>query len=183
MNVQVLGGLTSNFGELWDTSPRSLVRETCYQLFKNTSLPKSKIDAVLVANMLSSSLGNQDHLGAFFAEELGLNVPAVKVEAACASGGMAVHLAVLSILSGQYKNVLVVGVEKMTDYKPELVNKALMGAGSEGEREAGATFSSLYALMATKYMAEYKTKEEELAQVAVKNHYHASLSSHAQFKN
>src|SRR3990170_6123088 len=166
MNVQVLGGLTSNFGELWDTSPRSLVRETCYQLFKNTSLPKSKIDAVLVANMLSSSLGNQDHLGAFFAEELGLNVPAVKVEAACASGGMAVHLAALSVLSGQYRNVLVVGVEKMTDYKPELVNASLMGAGSDAEREAGATFPALYALIAALHMKKYDTTEKEMAAVA-----------------
>ena len=131
--------------------------------------------------MLSSSLGNQDHLGAFFSEELGLNVPAVKIEAACASGGMAVHLAALSILSGQYRRVLVIGVEKMTDYKPELVNQALMGAGSDAEREAGATFSALYALIARAHMAKYGTTEEQMAQVSVKNHYHASLNSHAQF--
>src|SRR3989338_2808570 len=155
MQVSVLGGVTSNFGELWDVSPRQLVREVAMDVLRQVSLPKSKIDAVYVGNMLSSSLGNQDHLGAFFAEELGLSVPSVKIEAACASGGLSVHLAALSILSGQYNNVLVIGVEKMTDYKPEHANKALMGAGSDGEREAGATFSALYALMAAAHMARY----------------------------
>lgn len=181
MNISVLGGATTKFGELWHVSPRELVTSVTGELFKLSDFPKSKIDAIFVGNMLSSSLGNQDHLGAFFAEELGLNVPAVKVEAACASGGMAVHLGALSILSGQYKNVLVIGIEKMTDYKPEQVNSALMGAGSDGEREAGATFPALYALIARAHMEKYGTKEEEMAQVSVKNHYHASLNSHAQF--
>ncbi|HLD03898.1 MAG TPA: thiolase domain-containing protein [Candidatus Dojkabacteria bacterium] len=181
MNVSVLSGATTKFGELWNVSPRQLVTEAVEEALSKSRLPKNGIDAVFVGNMLSSSLGNQDHLGAFFAEELGLNVPAVKVEAACASGGLAVHLAVLSILSGMYQNVLVVGVEKMTDYKPEHVQKVLMGAGSDAEREAGLTFPALYALIARVHMQKYGTKEVELAAVSAKNHYHASLNSHAQF--
>ena len=105
MKISILGGATTRFGELWNVSPRELVSEVANKVFKNASAGKSRIDAVFVGNMLSSRLGNQDHLGAFFSEELGLNVPSVKVEAACASGGMAVHLAVLSLLSGQYENV------------------------------------------------------------------------------
>ena len=182
MKVGILAGATTDFGELWNKSPRHLVTEAVSRVLKESGFAKSKIEAVFVGNMLSSSLGNQDHLGAFFTEELGLSVPAVKVEAACASGGMAVHLAALSVLSGQYRNVLVVGVEKMTDYKPELVNAALMGAGSDAEREAGATFPALYALIAALHMKKYDTTEKEMAAVAVKNHFHASLSLHAQFK-
>lgn len=183
MNISVLGGATTKFGELWNISPRELVQGVVGETLKNANLSKSAIDAIFVGNMLSSSLGNQDHLGAFFSEELCLSVPAVKVEAACASGGMAVHLAVLSLLSGEYKNVLVIGVEKMTDYKPELVNKTLMGAGSDAEREAGATFPALYALIAGAHMDKYKTSEIEMATVSVKNHYHASLNTQAQFRN
>lgn len=183
MKIAVLGGTTTKFGELWNISPRELVQGVVGETLKNANLSKSAIEAIFVGNMLSSSLGNQDHLGAFFSEELSLHVPAVKVEAACASGGMAVHLAVLSLLSGEYKNVLVIGVEKMTDYKPELVNKTLMGAGSDAEREAGATFPALYALIARAHMDKYTTSEIEMAAVSVKNHYHASLNTQAQFKN
>jgi len=74
-------------------------------------------------------------------------------------------------------------VEKMTDHKPEDVATALMGAGSEEERMAGATFPGLYACLARVHMNEFGTTAEELAAVAVKNHFHASLNPNAQFHN
>lgn len=181
MNVTVLGGATTKFGELWHTSPRDLVRNAVSEAIGQAGLRLSDVHAVYVGNMLSGTLGGQDHLGAFFTEELGLTVPAMKVEGACASGGLAVHAGVTAVASGFYETVLVIGVEKMTDYKPEEVAKALMGAGSDAEREAGATFPALYALIARAHMEKYQTSEEEMACVSVKNHYHASLNSHAQF--
>jgi acetyl-CoA C-acetyltransferase len=181
MNISILGGATSKFGELWHISPRDLVRTVVSEALMEADLKADKIEAIYVGNMLSGILGSQEHLGAFFAEELNIQVPAVKVEGACASGGLAVHLAVLAISSGMYENVLVLGVEKMTDHPPEEVAKALMGAGSESERTAGATFPALYAMMARAHMEKYGTTEEELAAVAVKNHFHASLNSRAQF--
>ena len=108
---------------------------------------------------------------------------AMKIEGACASGGLAIHAGVIAVLSGIYETVLVVGVEKMTDHAPSEVAKALMGAGSDVEREGGATFPALYALMARAHMEKYGTSKEDMAAVAVKNHYHASLNSHAQFRN
>lgn len=182
MQVEILAGSVSKFGELWDVSPRSLVKQVVLEALSETKLKIREIEAVYVGNMLSSSLGGQDHLGAFFSEVLGLNVPAMKVEGACASGGLAVHAGILAVTSGLYKNVLVIGVEKMTDHKPEEVAKALMGAGSDEERVAGITFPGLYAMMARAYMKKYGVTEEDLAHVAVKNHYHASLNSHAQFR-
>ncbi len=182
MKVAILAGSVSKFGELWDVSPRSLVKQVVLEALSSTKLKIGEIEAVYVGNMLSSSLGGQDHLGAFFSEVLGLNVPAMKIEGACASGGLAVHAGILAVTSGLYKNVLVIGVEKMTDHKPEEVAKALMGAGSDEERVAGTTFPGLYAMMARAYMEKYGITEEDLAHVAVKNHYHASLNSHAQFR-
>lgn len=180
MKISILGAATTKFGELWDKSPRDLAREAVAESLKNIK-GKINLDAIIVGNMLSGALGGQENLGAFFADELGYQVAAMKVEGACASGGLALHAGVLGIKSGMYKNVLVLGVEKMTDHKPEEVAKALMGAGSDVEREAGATFPGLYALMARAHMEKYGTTEEEMAIVAVKNHYHASLNSHAQF--
>jgi len=181
MKTAILGGATTKFGELWDVSPRDLVKQVVKQVLSDAGIGKAQIQAIFVGNMLSGTLGGQDHLGAFFAEELGLTVPAVKIEGACASGGLAVHAGVLAVSSNIYQTVLVVGVEKMTDHKPEEVAKALMGAGSDVEREAGATFPALYALLARAHMEKYGTTEDEMAYVAVKNHYHASLNSHAQF--
>ncbi len=181
MKINIAGAATTKFGELWRTSPRDLIKEAASNALDQAKIKPSAVKAVFVGNMLSSALGNQDHLGAFFAEELGMPVAAMKIEGACASGGLAVHSGVMAIESGLYGTVLVLGVEKMTDHKPEEVAQMLMGAGTDAEREAGATFPGLYAIMARCHMQKYGTTEEEMAQVAVKNHYHASLNSHAQF--
>lgn len=181
MHIYISGAATTKFGELWAISPRSLAREAVGNALQDAGIGIRRIHAIFVGNMLSGMLGGQEHLGAFFAEELGLTVPAFKIEGACASGGLALHNAVNSVLSGQYDTVVVLGVEKMTDHKPEDVATALMGAGSEEERAAGATFPGLYAILAHAHMKEYGTTREELASVAVKNHYHASLNPNAQF--
>lgn len=183
MQIYVTGASTTKFGELWDVSPRTLAREAVFGAVKDAGIEIKRVEALFVGNMLSGILGGQEHLGAFFAEELGISVPAFKVEGACASGGLAVHNAINSVAAGQYETVLVLGIEKMTDHKPEDVATALMGAGSEEERSAGATFPGLYALLARVHMKELGTSEEELAAVSVKNHYHASLNPNAQFRN
>jgi acetyl-CoA C-acetyltransferase len=183
MNVGVIGVALSKFGELWQISPRQLVREVGEKALRDAQLNPSEIDALYIGNMLSGILGGQENIGALFAEELGITAPAFKVEGACASGGLAIHNAILGILSGQYRKVLVVGVEKMTDHRPEEVTVALMGAGSEVERTSGLTFPGLYALMAKEYMDTYHISEKELAAVAVKNHFHGSLNPNAQFQN
>lgn len=181
MNISVIGAATTKFGELWGTSPRALARTAVFGALKDAGREPKDIQALFVGNMLSGMLGGQEHLGAFFSEELDLFVPAFKIEGACASGGLALHMGINSIVSGQYETVAVLGVEKMTDHKPEDVATALMGAGSDEERTAGATFPGLYAILARLHRERFGTTEEDLASVAVKNHYHASLNPNAQF--
>ncbi|PIN83374.1 hypothetical protein COV61_03270 [Candidatus Micrarchaeota archaeon CG11_big_fil_rev_8_21_14_0_20_47_5] len=47
----------------------------------------------------------------------------------------------------------------------------------------GATFPALYAFMAKRHMHEYGTTEEQMASVAVKNHYNAARNPCAQYQN
>lgn len=183
MKISVLGAHTSKFGELWSVSPRELAREAIAGALEQTGIEKKQIDALFVGNMLSGILGNQENLGALFADALEMYVPTFKMEAACASGGMALHNAINSIKAGVYKTVLVLGIEKMTDHGQEEVISALMAAGSDEERTSGVTFTGLYALMAHVYMQKNKVSEEDLASVSVKNHYHGSLNKKAQFQS
>lgn len=182
MKVQVLGTGLTKFGELWGDSLLSLAQEAGSQAIEDAGVPAREIDLLLVANMLASRVAKQGHLGAAVASVLGLTCPALHIEAACASGGVAVRMGALAVSSAQAKNVLVVGVEKMTDVGVAEITSALMEAGdAETEGLAGATFPSLYAMIARAYMAEYKASEEDLAHVAVKNHEHASLNPLAQY--
>ncbi len=173
----------TKFGELWDLSPTKIARVAIEEALLSSRVEPRQIEAAFVGNMLSGILGNQENLGSFFAEHKGFaNIPAFKLEGACASGALALHNAVNSILAGVYKTVLVLGVEKMTDHESGDVTSALMAAGSEAERLAGATFPGLYALIARSYMQKYHITEEDMAYVAVKNHYHGSLNPKAQFR-
>ncbi len=183
MKINILGAATTKFGELWKTSPRALAREAMGNALKNANLKSQQVDALFVGNMLAGILGNQGNLGSFFAEELGISAPAFHIEGACASGGLALHNAINSILAGQHKTVMVLGIEKMTDFNQEDITSGLMAAGSDEERQAGATFAGIYALMAQAYMQQYNISEELLSSVAVKNHYHGSLNAKAQFQN
>ncbi len=182
MKVNILGVSTTEFGELWNKSPRALARQAIEGALNDAKLNPEDIDAIYVGNMLAGILGNQANLGPFFAEELGIPVPAIRVEGACASGGLALNSGVNGILSGQYETVLVLGIEKMTDSSQDDVTTGLMAAGSDNERMAGATFPGIYALMAQAYMDKYKVTEETIAAVSVKNHYHGSLNDKAQFR-
>lgn len=182
MNVAVLGVVTSPFGELFALSAKDLAKQVIADALELSGYKPSDIDAIFVGNMLSGMLDGQANVGAFFADALGMAVPAVRVEGACASGGLAVNMAIQSIVSKQYEKVLVLGVEKMTDKKPNEVNAALMAAGSEEERQAGVSFAGLYALIAQAYMLQYNVTEEEISSIAVKNHLHGLLNEKAQFK-
>lgn len=182
MKINVLGIATTQFGELWSTSPRTLAREAMGQALADAKKSPKQIDALYVGNMMADILGNQANIGSLFAEELGISIPAFHIEGACASGGLALHAAINGILSGQYKTVMVLGVEKMTDCQPDEIISGLMAAGSDEERLAGATFPGIYALMARAYMEQYNISEEQLASVSVKNHYHGSLNPKAQFQ-
>lgn len=182
MKVGVIGSSTSRFGELWDTPPRLMLKRTIDEALSDAMLSLSSVDAIFVGNMLAGMLGGQKNLGSIVAEELGVSIPAIRVEAACASGGLAVHNGVVSILSKEYDTVLVVGLEKMTDHASDEVAVSLMGAGSSRERDAGLTFPGLYAVMARAHMEQYGTTEEQMAAASVKNHYHATHNPKAQFQ-
>lgn len=174
----------TKFGELWNENLISLSSEALEGAVKSAQIDKNDVEAIFTGNMLSGILDGQEHLGPLITETGRFrNIPAFHLEAACASGGLALHEAIISVLSGRYHTVAVLGVEKMTDYKPEVVSGALMGAASEEERRIGLTFPGLYAIMARAYMKKNSMGIEELAAPAVKNHYHASLNPKAQFHN
>lgn len=181
MNIYILGAATTKFGELWEETLESLGKEAMEKCILDAKISKNKIEALFVGNMLSGILDGQEHLGPLFAGLYNLTIPTFHIEGACASGGLALNTAINSILSGRYETVMVLGVEKMVDYKTEIVSKALMGAASEEERDSGVTFPGLYAIFARAYMDKYGLTEKDVAKVPVKSHYYANLNPNAQF--
>jgi acetyl-CoA C-acetyltransferase len=183
--VAVIGIGITKFGEHWDKSLRDLALEAGIKAITDAKIEGEKIEAGYLGNMAAGNFAMQEHLGALLADQMGLNpIPAVKIEAACASGAVAFRQAYLAVKSGMYDIVVAGGVEKMTDLDTETVSKILSAAGDqEWEAFQGATFPSLYALMMRAYMQKYGASQEDFAHVAVKNHKHASMVEYAQFRN
>ena len=182
MKSHIVDYYTTQFGELWEKSLFSLVKEAIAGVLKNSSIELEKIDAIFFGNMLGGILDNNVHAGAKIAEMFYISIPIFRVEGACASGGMAFHLAQGYVEAKKGKTVIVVGGEKMTDAAPEDITRGLMAAASGEEQESGVTFAGLYALMARIYLQKYGYNKKNLAAVAVKNHAHGFLNPTAHFR-
>jgi acetyl-CoA C-acetyltransferase len=184
--VAVIGAGCTTFGEKWDTSFRHLFVEAGVLALEDAGLAGEQIDALYVGNMSAGRFIEQEHIGALIADYAGLashHIPATRVEAACASGGLSFRQAVIAVASGMEDIVVAAGVEKMTDVASGISVDALAGAADrEWEGFVGATFPGLYAMIATDYMNRYPLTREQLGLVAVKNHFNGARNPIAQYQ-
>lgn len=180
--VSIVSAGLSKFGKRKGLYARELFAEAAKEAFDRTPKldPKKDIEALFVGHM-GESYEHQGHTGATMADWAGLlQIPATRVEAACASSGAALRAGIYAVLSGLCDVVMVGGVEKMTHRTtPEVTEFLAMASDFPFEQWHGITFPGLFALMATAHMHKYSTTEAQLAAVAVKNHYHGSLNPKA----
>ncbi len=177
----IIGYYSTKFGEFWNENLDDLIHQALTNVLKESKIQKEEIDAIFFGNMLGGVVEENLLLSAHIAEVLGVNIPVYRVEAACASGGLAFQMAHEYLKSNSNKTVLVLGAEKMTDISAEEVTKALACAASEEEQAVGLTFPGVYAMIAQLYLQKYNYMEEHLAAISVKNHAHGMLNENAHF--
>ncbi|WP_400208224.1 thiolase domain-containing protein [Candidatus Methanomassiliicoccus intestinalis] len=184
--VAIIGIGDTKFGELWGMSLRDLGIAAGLAAIHDAKLSGDEIDALYVGNMSAGKYVDQEHIGALIADYSGMardHIPATRIEAAGASGGLAFRQAYMSVASGATDIVVVGGAEKMTDVGDVLSTEIqAMAADQQWETSFGATFPALHAIIARRHMHDYQTTREQIAQVAVKNHKHGSLNPKAQFQ-
>ena len=180
-NVCVVGVGMSEWGEVWRKSMRELFVDAARAAIKDAGV--DHIDSMYVGCMSGGLFVGQEHIGALMADYLGMaGIPAMRVESACSSGGMAFRSAFIEVGAGVNDIVLAGGVEKMTDVSGNDATYALAtAADQEYEVFHGATFPGLYAMMAHAHMATYGTTREMLSAVAVKNHKNGAMNPVAQY--
>ncbi len=183
-NIYLAGSGLTRFGEWWDKSIRDLMQEAIDAALTSSTINPQEIDLVVVANMIAETTNDQAHLGALASSLLPHHPPALRVEAACGSGSLALHTACAFLESKRAKTVLVVGVEKMTDASADSISEALMGA-ADGELDApsGVTFPGIFGLIAQRYMHEFGLTREQLSMVSAVHHKNAAENTFAQFRN
>lgn len=184
--VAVIGIGQTKFGELWDLSFREIGIQAGLAAVYDANVSSEDIDALYVGNMSAGRFIDQEHVAALIADYSGLardHIPASRVEAAGASGALAVRQGFFDVASGMHDIVVVGGAEKMTDV-PDALGNAIQDSAADQQWECifGATFPSLHAMIARRHMHDFGTTREQIASVAVKNHKHGSMNPKAQFQ-
>ncbi|MBI2084163.1 MAG: thiolase domain-containing protein [Candidatus Aenigmarchaeota archaeon] len=170
----------TKFGVLREQIPQ-LMYEAILNAKKDAKISVEDIDACIVSNFFGGTIDNQSHLNSLIASLLpGFDKQSIRVESACASGGAAFNLA--TKLLNNYENVLVVGVEKMTNRDVSTVTDALASAADlRLEQDNGLTYPAAYALIASEYFDKYGVTHEALDRISLKNHENANKNPLAHF--
>jgi len=180
-DVAIIGVSQTKFGELWDESFRDLITTAGMNAIEDANIEGADLDAMYVGNMSAGLFVQQEHIASLIADHAGLTpIPCARVEAACASGGLALRNGIMAVASGYHDIVISAGVEKMTDVVDPTPAIAT-ASDQEWEAQQGVTFPSLYAMMARRHMHEYGTTREQLAMVSVINHQNGAKNPLAQF--
>lgn len=152
---------TSTFGRQADRRVEEIAWEAIGEALADAGLEPTEIDAVFVGNVFGpSGVGSRVTRAAGISDG-----PVLAVEAACASGTAAVHLATTAVREGRFENVLAIGIELLST----LFDGAIIPEGTDVEGAADLPLPGLYALNADRYMSVYGRSAEDLAAVAVKN--------------
>lgn len=180
MPAFVIGVGKTRFGPTSKTIPQ-LAQEAIVDALRDAEIAPEDLDAIIVGNFLGGPNEQQLHLNSVVAGLFpGLNLPSWRTEAACASGGVAIHQAVLSL--SRYETVLVVGVERMSNVVGmELTRNIGMAGDVVLDQLEGLNFPASYALVARSHMAEYGTTTRDFELVSLKNHENANKNPKAHF--
>jgi acetyl-CoA C-acetyltransferase len=181
-SIYILGVGLTPVGEHWQTSLRSLALQAIQKAMGEA--PSLRPGALYVANMLAPTLSGQAHLGSLLSDFAGLRgIEAVTVEAAGASGGLALRQAFLALSAGAHDVVLVVGAEKITDQIGAGLDSALMASGdSDYEGAHGLTPTALAALRMRRYLHESGAPADALSGFSRTAHAHAVANPNALFR-
>ncbi|HYM10299.1 MAG TPA: thiolase domain-containing protein [Bryobacterales bacterium] len=182
--VSIIGIGKTPFGALAERSILDLAVEAGRKCMKNGHVAAPQVEAFYLGNFAGPSFVGQNHLAPYVSSALGLEeIPATRIEDACASSGSALFHAWSAVASGVYDVVLAAGVEKMTSQPIGRVTDILAAAGDlGGEVKAGATFPAMFAMIARRHMYEFGTTREHLAAVAVKNHSNGAKNPDAHMR-
>lgn len=169
--VGISGVGTSQFGRFPEQRIEQLAWDAIAEAIEDSGFRPDEIDAAFVGSVFGPpGVANRVLAGA------GLGgIPAFKIEAACASGTVALHEAHEAVAAGRYERVIAVGVEQLsTQFAGPIVPEL-----GDPEGRSGLAMPALYALQASRYVQDFDVDPALLAEVAVKNKAHGALNPRA----
>ncbi|NDJ76532.1 MAG: thiolase domain-containing protein [Chloroflexi bacterium] len=182
-DVSIIGVGQVPVSEHWSMGLRQLALGAIQAAQQDAGI--EAVDLVVVGNALAGNLSAQNHVGALVADFAGQHgAEAYRVEAADASGGLALRQAYLAVASGAAETALVVGVEKSTDRTgPERDTAIATLLDADYEAGGGATPAALAALLMRRYMHEYGLTVDQFEPFSINAHANGALNPFAMYRN
>lgn len=181
MEIGYVRGIGKTKFGILDESIQDMMSIAVSKSLKDANADPNDIDMIFVANFVAGILQDQLHLNSILNNVCNFaGKPIIRVETACASGGSAIYQALISL--NKFRNILVVGVEKMSNIETDIVTKALASADDiSSYLKEGLIFPATFALMTQQHMLKYNTTSKDLTLVSYKNHKNAKLNPLAHF--
>jgi acetyl-CoA acetyltransferase len=172
--VYVTGGAMIPMGRYPGSSYAGLAVPAVLAALRDARVGREKVEEVYCGHTFGGMLTGQR-----IVKELGIGgVPVTNVDNACSSGASALHHAYRSVRSGVSDVVLVIGVEKLTQFG----GGTLPLIEDDPEVRAGMVMPALYAMRAQRYLHEREATAESLAAVSVKARRHGARNPYAQYR-
>ena len=173
-DVYIVGIDMIPFGRYPERTAPQLGAEAALLALDDAGLAIQDIQALYCGNQMQAFA----MIGQQILHQIGeTGIPVVNTPNACASGGTAFREGYIAVKGGLYDLVLAVGVEQM--------GRGLLGAAGrpDGFIEEGVigsmTTPAMFAQIGMEHQRKYGTTFEQFAQIAVKNHHHATFNPKA----
>ena len=184
MTACIVGWAHSRFGKLEGQDIEALITGVASEAIRDAGMAPADIDEIFIGNFNGGFVRQE------FPSSLVLGIdpslrykPATRVENACATGSAAIHQGLNAIAAKRARNVLVIGVEKMTEVTGPAVGEILIKCSyvkEEGGIEGG--FAGVFGRIAQTYFQRYGDKSDALARIAAKNHKNGAVNPLAQMQ-
>lgn len=200
IDVYVIGSAMTVFAKHWDRTLRSLASEAAAEALRDAGIGPDRIPYVFFSNAVGGLVSGQETIrGQVALRDSGLLGSAItNIENACASGSSAVHLAWMTVASGQAEHAMAVGAEKLT-HPDKTVSFRAYASGVDLDEVGGddyavdrlamavgdgahSRFMDLYAQKARDYMERSGVTQEDFARVVSKSRKFAAENPRAQFR-
>lgn len=188
--VYVLGGFQTDFARHFAREQKDIahiVQETAAGVLQSADLSPNAIESIHVGNAFGELFNGQSQLGAMLAsvDARFAGVPAMRHEAACASGSLAILAAMAEIEAGRYDCVLVLGAEQERNVSGEQAAAHMAAASWRGREGDGCKYlwPAMFSQVADEYQRRYGLNHAHLGAIAANNMANAKRNPNAQTRN
>ncbi|MGF6779271.1 thiolase family protein [Paraburkholderia sp. GAS334] len=173
-NAYIVGAAMIPMGKYRESSYSGLAVPAVLNAMVSAGIRPQDVQAVVCGHTYGGMLTGQR-----IVKEVGISsVPVINVDNACSGGASALHLAWKDVLEGRHEVVLVIGVDKLTQFGGGTLPLVL----EDPEVQQGMVMPAVYAMRARRYLHERDASIQDLAEVSVKARRHGARNPYAQFR-